>query len=30
MLLIRPEIYEGQRCESTDLPYIFVGVLGYF
>jgi hypothetical protein len=30
VLLIRPEIYEGQRCESTDLPYIFVGVLGYF
>lgn len=30
VLLIRPEIYNGQPCESTGLPYILVGVLGYF
>ena len=30
VLLIRPEIYNGQRCESTGQPYTYVGVLGYF
>jgi hypothetical protein len=30
VLLIRPEIYNGQPCESTNQPYIYVGVLGYF
>jgi hypothetical protein len=30
VLLMRPEIYNGQSCESTGLPYTFVGVLGYF
>ena len=30
VLLIRPEIYNGQPCGSTGQPYIFVGVLGYF
>jgi hypothetical protein len=30
VLLIRPEIYSGQRCESTGQPYTYVGVLGYF
>ena len=30
VLLIRPEIYNGQRCESTGQPYLYVTVLGYF
>lgn len=30
VLLIRPEIYNGQPCGSTGQSYIFVGVLGYF
>lgn len=30
VLLIRPEIYNGQLCESTGQPYMFIGVLGYF
>ena len=30
VLLIRPEIYNGQPCGSTGQAYIFVGVLGYF
>ena len=30
VLLIRPEIYNGQDCESTDEPYTYIGVLGYF
>jgi len=30
VLLIRPEIYNGQPCESTGGPYTFIGVLGYF
>ena len=30
VLLIRPEIYKGQPCESTGQPYTFIGVLGYF
>lgn len=30
VLLIRPEIYNGQPCESTGQPYLFIGVLGYF
>ena len=30
VLLIRPEIYNGQPCESTGQPYIYIGVLGYF
>ena len=30
VLLIRPEVYNGQPCESTGQPYIYIGVLGYF
>ena len=30
VLLIRPEIFNGQTCESTGQPYIYIGVLGYF
>ena len=30
VLLIRPEIYNGQPCGSTGLPYTFIGVLGYY
>lgn len=29
VLLIRPEIYNGQPCESTGLPYTLIGILGY-
>ena len=29
VLLIRPEIYNGQICESTGQPYAYIGVLGY-
>jgi len=29
VLLIRPEIYNGQSCESTGQPYSFIGILGY-
>lgn len=30
VLLIRPEVYSGQSCESTGQPYTYIGVLGYF
>jgi hypothetical protein len=30
VLLIRPEIYNGQLCESTGETYNYIGVLGYF
>ena len=30
VLLIRPEIYDGQPCESTGQPYSYITVLGYF
>ena len=30
VLLIRPEIYQGQICESTGLAYTYANVLGYF
>lgn len=30
VLLIRPEIYNGQLCESTGQPYTYIGILGYF
>ena len=30
VLLIRPEIYNGQPCESTGQAYLYVSVLGYF
>ena len=30
VLLIRPEIYNGQPCGPTGEPYTYVGVLGYF
>jgi len=30
VLLIRPEIYNGQICESTGLAFTYAGVLGYF
>jgi hypothetical protein len=30
VLLIRPEIYNGQLCGSTSQTYTYIGVLGYF
>lgn len=30
VLLIRPEIYQGQICEATGDPYTFALVLGYY
>jgi hypothetical protein len=30
VLLIRPEIYNGQPCGSTGQPYTYISVLGYF
>lgn len=30
VLLIRPEIYNGQICQSTGDPYFFASVLGYY
>ena len=30
VLLMRPEIYNGQRCESTGQPFSYIVVLGYF
>jgi hypothetical protein len=30
VLLIRPEIYNGQPCGTTGQSYTFVSVLGYF
>lgn len=30
VLLIRPEIYNGQVCASTGQSYIYIGVLGYY
>jgi len=30
ILLIRPDIYNGQRCESTDEPFIYRPVIGYY
>lgn len=30
VLLIRPELYNGQLCEPTDEPYVWAAVLGYF
>ena len=30
VLLIRPEIYNGQPCASTGQPYTYATVLGYF
>jgi hypothetical protein len=30
VLLIRPEIYNGQPCGPAGEPYTYVGVLGYF
>jgi hypothetical protein len=30
VLLIRPEIYNGQPCESTGQSYSYIVVLGYF
>ena len=29
-LLIRTDLYNGQRCESTGAPYVFVPVIGYY
>ena len=29
-LLIRTDLYNGQRCESTGAPYSFVPVIGYY
>jgi hypothetical protein len=30
VLLTRPEIYNGQTCESTGQPFSYIVVLGYF
>jgi hypothetical protein len=30
VLLMRPEIYNGQRCESTGQPFSYIVVLGYY
>ena len=30
VLLIRPEIYNGQLCEPTGEPYNYITVLGYY
>jgi len=30
VLLIRPEIYNGQLCEPTGQPYSYIAVLGYY
>jgi hypothetical protein len=30
VLLLRPEIYNGQPCGSTGEPFTFISVLGYF
>ena len=30
VLLIRPEIYNGQPCGSTGEPYTYIAVLGYY
>jgi len=30
VLLMRPEIYNGQTCESTGQPFSYIVVLGYF
>ena len=30
VLLLRPEIYNGQPCESTGQAYSYITVLGYF
>ena len=29
-LLLRTDLYNGQRCESTGQPYDFVTVIGYY
>lgn len=29
-LLIRTDLYKGQRCESTGAPYVFVSFIGYY
>jgi len=29
-VLIRTDLYEGQLCESTRQPYVFVPVIGYY
>ena len=29
-LLIRTDLYNGQPCESTDQPYIFRALIGYY
>lgn len=29
-VLIRTDLYQGQSCESTGEPYIFVPVIGYY
>lgn len=30
LLLIRPDLYQGQICESTGQPFIFRSVIGYY
>ena len=29
-ILIRSDLYNGQRCESTDLPYVLRAAVGYY
>jgi len=29
-ILLRTDLYKGQICESTDRPYDFVAVIGYY
>lgn len=29
-VLIRTDLYQGQSCESTGEPYVFVPVIGYY
>lgn len=30
LILIRPDLYQGQPCESSGAPYIFRPVIGYY
>lgn len=30
ILLIRPDLYQGQPCDSTGEPYIYRAVIGYY
>ena len=30
VILIRPDLYSGQPCDSTSAPYVFRPVIGYY